>query len=121
MAIPKIKPMTTDEIRTLVKESGIPVAEIEQGVGMPKDTLQKSLKERSTGNGYIRTVPTKWIQPMIDFIKKRKVEKDELRVEINEVKKDLNIPVEEPEVVIPDKESKLAWIDKLQQEKNLFQ
>lgn len=121
MAIPKIKPMSTEEIRTLVKESGLSIADIEKGVGMPKDTLQKSLKERGTGNGYIRTVPTKWIQPMIEFIKKAKVEKEELKIEIKEVQQTYNIPVEEPEVFIPDKERKLNWIDKLQQEKNVFQ
>lgn len=113
----KIEAISTEDLQKLVKESGLTVAVIEKGVGMPERTLAKSLDAKADKHGYIRTLPTKWVAGTIKFIKEKKAANEELKIEVKEVLVDHNIPVTEPEVYIPDKERKEAWIDKLQDAK----
>jgi len=118
---PKIiltKTLTIDDVKKLVRESGLKVFEIERGVGMPITTLDKVINDRPTpGSGVPRTLPAKWEAPMIDFIKKKKAEKEELLAATKEVFIELNIPVKVEPVEIPDEERKLAWIEKLREVK----
>lgn len=110
--------ISTDELRQLVAQSGLPVAEIEKGVGMPKLTLEKSLAARPVNkNGYIRTMPEKWALATVKFIRERKVEIEEIKLEVKDVLIEHNVPIIEPKVIIPDEERKLEWIKKLQEAK----
>lgn len=113
----KIETISTEDLQKLVKESGLTVAEIEKGVGMPERTLAKSLEAKPDKKGYTRTLPTKWVADTIKFIKEKKVANEELKIEVKEVLIDHNIAVVEPEVDVPNKERKLAWIDKLKDAK----
>lgn len=115
-----VKTLTQEEVVALVRESGIPVATIEKGIGMPLTTLDKCLKG-DTVNGWKRTLPAKYEQPLINFIKQKKAEKEELLISTKEVFQDLNIPIVEEEVFIPDEERKRAWVDKLLEAKNMYQ
>lgn len=112
------KTLTIDDVKKLVRESGLKVFEIERGVGMPATTLDKVINDRPTpGSGVPRTLPAKWEAPMINFIKKKKAEKEELLATTKEVFIELNIPIKVEPVEIPDEERKLAWIEKLREVK----
>jgi len=112
------KTLTVDDVKKLVRESGLKVFEIEKGVGMPKTTLDKVINDRLLDDGVTpRTLPAKWEAPMIEFIKKKKAEKEELIASTKEVFIELNIPVKVEPVEIPDEERKLAWIEKLKEVK----
>ena len=112
----KVEQITTEELRKLFKESGLTVSEIEKGVGMPHRTLSKTLDAKpATKSGHIRTLPTKWVAKTIRFIKEKKAENEELKLEIKEILIENNIPVVEPEVFIPNEQQKMDWINKLQE------
>lgn len=112
------KTLTIDDVKRIVAESGLKITEIERGVGMPITTLDKVINDRPTpGSGLPRTLPAKWEAPMIDFIKKKKAEKEELIEATKEVFVELNIPAKVEPVEIPDEERKLAWIEKLKEVK----
>ena len=112
------KTLTIDDVKRIVAESGLKVNEIEKGVGMPLTTLDKVINDRPTpGSNIPRTLPAKWEAPMIDFIKKKKAEKEELLAATKEVFIELNIPVKVEPVEIPDEERKMAWIEKLKEVK----
>lgn len=113
----KVEAISTEDLQKLVNESGLTVGAIERGVGMPDRTLAKTLEAKPDKKGYIRTLPTKWVADTIKFIKEKKAANEELKIEVKEVLVDHNIPVVEPEVDVPNKERKLAWIDKLQDAK----
>jgi len=108
--------LSTDELKKLVYESGIPVQQIELGIGMPKTTLDKCLRGALV-NGKPRLLPIKYEAPLIQFIKEKKAAKEELKLETKEVFQELNIPIVEEEVDIPDEERKRNWISKLQEVK----
>lgn len=109
--------LSTDELKKLVAESGIPVQQIENGIGMPKTTLHKVLSG-SLVNGNPRLLPIKYEAPLIQFIKEKKAAKEDLKIETKEVFQELSIPLVEEEVDVPDKERKLNWIAKLQEVKS---
>ena len=112
------KTLTIDDVKRIVAESGLKVNEIEKGVGMPLTTLDKVINDRPTpGSNIPRTLPAKWEAPMIDFIKKKKAEKEELLAATKEVFIELNIPVKVEPVEIPDEGRKMAWIEKLKEVK----
>ena len=112
------KTLTIDDVKRIVAESGLKVNEIEKGVGMPLTTLDKVINDRPTpGSNIPRTLPAKWEAPMIDFIKKKNAEKEELLAATTEVFIELNIPVKVEPVEIPDEERKMAWIEKLKEVK----
>lgn len=114
------KTLTPDDLKKLVDESGIPVRQIESGIGMPITTLDKCLKGDMV-NGCVRTLPAKWEAPLIKFIKEKKAEKEDHKIEVKEILEAHNIEVKEEEVLIPDEERKREWIDKLLEAKNMYQ
>ena len=117
-----VKTLSPADLVKLVSESGIPVAQIEKGIGMPKTTLDKCLKAiPDPVTGYVRTLPAKYEAPLIKFIKEKKAEKEDLKIEVKEVMAAANIEVKEEEVEIPDEQRKRDWIAKLLEEKNMFQ
>lgn len=111
------KTLTIDDVKKLVRESGIPVSIIEKGIGMPLTTLDKVINDRLI-NGKPRSLPAKYEAPLIQFIKEKKAAKADLLIETKEVFEDLNIPVTEEDIDIPDKQRKLDWINKLQEVKD---
>ncbi len=116
--LPLVKTLDPEALKKLVYESGIPIPQLERGIGMPKNTLSNCLLENNTttnkmGAKYVRTLPAKWEQPLINFIKQKKSDKEELKIEVKEVLAAHNIEVKEPEISIPDKERKEAWIQKM--------
>lgn len=117
MANKKTETITTEDLRKLITESGLTVAQIEKGVGMPSTTLDKVLRAKPDSRGYTRTLPTKYVADTIQFIKEKKIAKEELILEVKEVLVEHNIEVKEPEVFIPDEKRKLDWISKLQEVK----
>lgn len=117
MANKKIETISTEDLRKLITESGLANAEIEKGIGMPITTLDKVLRAKPDARGYTRTLPTKWVAPLMQFIKEKKAVKEELKVEVKETLQEYNIEVKEPEVFIPDEKRKLDWINKLQEVK----
>ena len=110
------KTLSPEDLIKLVRESGIPVSQIEKGTGMPLTTLDKCLKGEKV-NGHLRTLPAKWEAPLINFIKQKKAEKEELLIVTKEVFEDHNIEVKEEDVEIPDEQRKRDWINKLQEAK----
>lgn len=118
MANKKIETISTEDLRKLITESGLAIAEIEKGVGMPVTTLDKVLRAKADSRGYTRTLPTKWVAPLMQFIKEKKAAKEELKVEVKEVLQEHKIEVVEPEVHIPDEQRKKDWIAKLQEVKS---
>lgn len=113
----KVDTISNEDLKKLIEESGLTVSEIEKGIKMPLTTLDKCLRAKADSRGYTRTLPTKWVAPLMQFIKEKKAAKEELKVEVKEVLQEHKIEVAEPEVHIPDEQRKKDWIAKLQEVK----
>jgi len=111
------KILSPEDLVKLVRESGIPVHQIEKGIGMPITTLDKCLKGEIVQGKWTRTLPAKYEAPLIKYIREKRIEKEELQFEVKETLIEHNIEVKEKEVFIPDEKRKLDWIAKLQEVK----
>lgn len=119
--IPLIRSLTTDDLIKIIDESGLAIKAIENGIGMPQNTLHKIYnKTPDKQTGYIRSLPVKWELPLLNFIKEKKALLQDHKEEIIEALEEVGLEVvsDNNETEIPDFERKQAWITKLQEVKD---
>lgn len=109
------KTLDPADLKRLVAESGMTIYAIEKGVGMPLTSLDKCLKAVPDKKGYVRTLPAKWELPLLKFLKEKKAQHEDVKIERKEIleERGIEIPLEIPEAIVPVMQGRREWIDKL--------